>query len=292
MEVTQEAERPALEPFLCGNPDVHVYAIGDLDPSCWDDCTWHGLREGGEGGELRAVALTYRGLATPVVQVLAEPGEPGAVAAAEELLRRLVAAPERLPTGGWEAHLNAGFEGIVAAGGFALRAVPHLRMAMGPAELERLAAEAVPSPPSGASAPTRLTPSDAAACMELCGTLDRSWFEPQCLEAGVYIGVWSSDAEEPQLLAMGGTHVAAPAYSVAALGNIATRAAARRQGHGAATTRALCLALREQGITTIGLNVTADNAAAISMYERLGFRTVMEFVECDVEPKGAGEPSI
>ena len=30
-----------------------------------------------------------------------------------ELLRRLVAAPERLPTGGWEAHLNAGFEGIV-----------------------------------------------------------------------------------------------------------------------------------------------------------------------------------
>ena len=57
--------RANLEPFLCGNPDVHVYAIGDLDPSCWDDCTWHGLRE---GGELRAVALTYRGLATPVVQ--------------------------------------------------------------------------------------------------------------------------------------------------------------------------------------------------------------------------------
>ena len=73
MEVTQLTERPALEPFLCANPDVHVYAIGDLDPSCWDDCTWHGLRE---GGELRAVALTYRGLATPVVQVLAEPGEP------------------------------------------------------------------------------------------------------------------------------------------------------------------------------------------------------------------------
>ena len=48
------------------------------------------------------------------------------------------------------------------------------------------------------------------------------------------------------------------------------------KGHGAATTRALCLALREQGITTIGLNVTADNAAAISMYERLGFRLYRE----------------
>ena len=66
-----------------------------------------------------------------------------------------------------------------------------------------------------------------------------------------------------------------------------------QQERQAATTRALCLALHGQGITTIGLNVTADNAAAISMYERLGFRTVMEFVECDVEPRGAeGEPSI
>ena len=71
------------------------------------------------------------------------------------------------------------------------------------------------------------------------------------------------------------------------------RACARCSNLRAQSHRALCLALREQGITTIGLNVTADNAAAISMYARLGFRTVMEFVECDVEPRGAeGEPSI
>ena len=116
--------------------------------------------------------------------------------------------------------------------------------------------------------------------MALCGTLERSWFEPQCLDSGVYTGVY--DAEKRTLLAMAGTHVAADEYGVAALGNIATRAEARRQGHGKAVTRALCLALAERGLRTIGLNVKADNVGAIAMYASLGFKPVMEFVECDV----------
>jgi len=282
------------------DPAVNIYAIGDLDPSCWGDCVWDGLREdedgaapGGAGGAvLRAVALTYHGLAVPVLQVLADPRKPAAVGAAGRLLSLLgERAAERLPAGAFEAHLNSGLEAVLRAAGFAASARPHLRMAMGVAELAQLRADPPPAPPQGGGEAQRLTPADAEACVDLCGTLERSWFESQCLDRGVYYGVYGDGADGGgrTLLAMAGTHVAAAEYGVAALGNIATRATHRRKGYGRVVTRALCLALAEQGIETIGLNVTADNAAAIAMYESLHFRAVMEFVECDVGRLAEGQ---
>jgi ribosomal protein S18 acetylase RimI-like enzyme len=300
--LTSETDKQALEAFLMADPAVHIYAIGDLDPSCWGDCVWDGLREAtagsaqsaGAAAALQAVALTYRGLAVPVLQVLADPRSPAAVGAAERLLSLLgEAAAERLPAGAFEAHLNSGLEAVLRAAGFVVSARPHLRMAMDAAGLAQLRADPPPAQGGGGEV-QRLTPADADACMDLCGTLERSWFEPQCLESGVYYGVYGDiggggggGRGGTALLAMAGTHVAATEYRVAALGNIATRATQRRKGYGRVVTRALCLALADQGIDTIGLNVTADNAAAIRMYESLHFHTVMDFVECDVEPAAA-----
>ena len=107
--MSRETERAALEEFLLREPAVQVYAIGDLDPTCWGDCTWEGLRNGGGGGSLQAVGLTYRGLAVPVLQLLAPPAAAAQVAAARSLLELLVGSPERLPGGEWEAHLNSEF---------------------------------------------------------------------------------------------------------------------------------------------------------------------------------------
>ena len=42
--MTRETDKANLEAFLTADPAVNVYAIGDLDPSCWDDCAWQGLR--------------------------------------------------------------------------------------------------------------------------------------------------------------------------------------------------------------------------------------------------------
>lgn len=289
MALTQETEKAALEAFLLEQKAVNIYAIGDLHPSCWADCVWDGLREP-RGGALRAVALTYRGLAVPVLQVLADPSSIAALDAAKRALQLLVAAaPERLPAGAFEAHLNSGFETVLRDAGFAVEAHPHLRMVLAPDDLVQLRADPqlrVDRPLRGqgrAATPRRLTPADADACMDLCGTLERSWFQPQCLDSGIYYGVYSDDDSGGSLLAMGGTHVAAPEYGVAALGNIATRASQRRKGYGRLVVRALCLALADHGIETIGLNVAADNQAAIAMYKGLHFNTAMEFVECDVE---------
>jgi ribosomal protein S18 acetylase RimI-like enzyme len=291
MALTRETEKAALEAFLLEQKAVHIYAIGDLHPSCWADCVWDGLREP-VGGALRAVALTYRGLAVPVLQVLADPRSVPALDAAKRVLELLVAAPERLPAGAFEAHLNSSLETVLRDAGFAVEAHPHLRMVLAPADLAHLRAGPPLRGQGRAAAARRLTPADADACMDLCGTLERSWFEPQCLGSGIYYGVYSDGDDGGSLLAMGGTHVAAPEYGVAALGNIATRASQRRKGYGRLVVRALCLALADHGIETIGLNVTADNEAAIGMYKALNFHTAMEFVECDVENRAAAQAGI
>jgi ribosomal protein S18 acetylase RimI-like enzyme len=44
-------------------------------------------------------------------------------------------------------------------------------------------------------------------------------------------------------------------------------------------TSAVVATLLETGITTIGLNVEHDNAAAIQAYERIGFRTSSYYFE-------------
>lgn len=285
MTLSREADKATLEAFLLQQPAVNIYAIGDLDPSCWGDCVWDVLRETDADGNvaLRSVALTYRGLAVPVLQVLANPQDPTAMDAARRVLELLAAsAPERLPMGTFEAHLNAGLEAVLRDAGFRVDPHPHLRMVLGVTELAQLQAD---SPPQGLVCtvkPQRLTPADANACKDLSATLERSWFEPQCLDSGIYYGVYGEGDDAGTLLAMGGTHVASIEYRVAALGNIATRTSHRRKGYGRMVVHALCLALSEQGIETIGLNVTAGNTAAIAMYQALHFRTVMEFVECDV----------
>lgn len=67
--------------------------------------------------------------------------------------------------------------------------------------------------------------------------------------------------------------VRSPRYRVAALGNVATVASRRNSGHGKRVTARLCRSLAED-VDHIGLNVKADNRAALSGYEELGFEIV------------------
>ncbi len=88
---------------------------------------------------------------------------------------------------------------------------------------------------------------------------------PQSLYFGAYRG--------EQIIAAGGTHVIVPAHQFAVLGNILTAAEARRQGYATTITSALVAKLFEQGFSHVILNVFADNADAVRIYQRLGFRT-------------------
>ena len=99
------------------------------------------------------------------------------------------------------------------------------------------------------------------------------FFFPAMVDDGVFFGVFDGD----ELAAAAGTHLYARAEGVAAIGNVYTCRDRRGMGLGREVT---CATLRELAILeTVGLNVRVDNAAAIRVYESLGFRKHCEFFE-------------
>jgi ribosomal protein S18 acetylase RimI-like enzyme len=92
------------------------------------------------------------------------------------------------------------------------------------------------------------------------------YFEPVNLERGPYVAI----RDDRGIAAVAGVHVYSPDKRVASLGNIATRPDARGRGLARRVTAALCRLLQGE-IDVIGLNVRADNAAAIACYRGVGF---------------------
>jgi len=82
-----------------------------------------------------------------------------------------------------------------------------------------------------------------------------------------------------RLISIAGIHVFSTKYNVSALGNITTLPEFRGKGYGKMVSARLCKSLIEEGITDIGLNVKKDNIAAISSYERIGFRKTSVYNE-------------
>lgn len=99
------------------------------------------------------------------------------------------------------------------------------------------------------------------------------FFFPSMVTEGVFFGVERDGA----IVAAAGTHLYAPEEGAAAIGNVYTRRDWRGRGLGRVVTGAVTAAL--DGIETVGLNVRVDNAAAIRVYEGLGFRKHCEFYE-------------
>jgi ribosomal protein S18 acetylase RimI-like enzyme len=125
------------------------------------------------------------------------------------------------------------------------------------------------APASGASgdAIALLLPGDADAVVRFYAeSYPGSYFEPVNLVRGPYLAI----RDRQGIAAIAGVHVYSPATRIASLGNIATRPDARGRGYARRVTAALCDRLRAE-IDVIGLNVRADNAAAIACYRAVGF---------------------
>jgi ribosomal protein S18 acetylase RimI-like enzyme len=99
------------------------------------------------------------------------------------------------------------------------------------------------------------------------------FFYPSMVTDGVFFGIY----EGPDLVAAAGTHLVSRDEDAAAIGNVYVRQDRRCRGFGRIVTAAVLHELRAVG--TIGLNVRADNPAAIRVYESLGFVKHCEFRE-------------
>jgi GNAT superfamily N-acetyltransferase len=249
-------DRPEqIEPILRRNVFLHIYALGDLDPAFWPFTTWYGLEAGG------AILLLYTAFETPTLMALGDPPF-------DDLHQLLREARPLLP-GTVYAHLSPGCRDVLEPLARIQSRGPHLKMA--------LVSPALNVP--GVDRVERMTAADVPALNALYAVgYPAHWFDPRQIDTGHYYGL----RVDGELVSAAGCHVYSPAQRVAAFGNIVTHPAHRGRGYAAAVTaRAAAEVLKS--VDQVGLNVKADNAAAVRCYERLGFRPVAEYEEALLE---------
>ncbi|MDO3685734.1 GNAT family N-acetyltransferase [Micromonospora sp. C28ISP2-4] len=249
--VRAEHDRAVLAGLLGRDPVLHAYQLGDLDDFFWPYTSW--FRRGDQ------VVLLYHGVELPTLLAFAAPDR------VADLAGLLAEAAPVLPARMW-AHLSPGLEAVVSRWFVVSEAAAHHRMAL--TDPGRLAAVPAVGEPLG--------PADAAELSGLYAVAyPGNWFDARMLETGQYVGV----RERDRLVAVAGVHVFSPRWRVAALGNVTTHPDVRGRGLGAGVVAALCARLRAS-VDHVTLNVRADNAAAVRLYERLGFSRVAGFTEC------------
>lgn len=231
----------AIEAHLRRAPYLHTYELGDLDPIEAPHTTWYA------SASADAVALVYRGLSVPTLIALAD-DDP-------RPLGDLLAGLRDLLPGSFYAHLTAGLEAALAPRFETELLGHHHKMAL---------TRRVEPPDDPVDV---LTAGDADEMIAFyAAAYPGSYFEAASLQRGPFVAV--RDARG--IAAIAGTHVYSRKVGVAALGSIATRPDARGRGLARRVTAALCHRMQDD-IAIIGLNVRADNAAAIACYERVGF---------------------
>lgn len=253
--------RDEIEPFLRRDPYLHLYALGDLDPFFWPYTTWYGLRA---GGHLEQICLLYSGVTPPVLLALA--GAP--LDSLYDLLRQI----RPLLPARFYAHLSEGAAAILATGYEIFSFGRHEKMGLrAPARLEAVDTGEV-------------VPLVAADRDELEVLYEVSYpgnaFDPRMLETGFYGGI----RRYGRLVSAAGIHTYSRQYRVAVLGNVTTHPDFRGQGLGTAVTARLCRALLPT-VDHVGLNVKANNEAALHCYQKLGFERTHVYEEVLLEIK-------
>ncbi|MGH2594205.1 MAG: GNAT family N-acetyltransferase, partial [Anaerolineae bacterium] len=122
---------------------------------------------------------------------------------------------------------------------------------------------------------THLTPQHTSDLERLYTLGSGNAFTPSQVFDGAFFGIEARG----RLIAVAGTHVVSETYSTAAVGNVFTHPDHRGKGYAALTTSAVCAELIRRGIRTIILNVAQSNATAIHVYEKLGFKKYLPFIE-------------
>ncbi len=255
-------DKTTIERFLRTDAQLHLYSLGDLDDFFWPHTVWYGHET---AGSLDAVALLYVGMHVPTLLAFSHGGD-----ALPALLRSIA---DLLPAR-FYAHLSPGISSALEPTHRLASRGMHLKMGLAGAALPHPAATGGPP-----SAPVRLTPGDLPDLIALYEeSYPGNWFDPRMIDTGQYFGI----RDGSRLVSVAGVHVYSPRYGVAALGNIATLPSHRGRGLASRVTERLCRSLAEERIA-VGLNVSADNAAAVACYRGIGFETVASYEEYDVE---------
>ena len=249
-------DRAEIEAYLRHVAPLHLYELGDLDDFFWPYTTWYAHRP---DGDVEQVALVYSGISLPILLALT-PAPYDAMSALLQAIRPFL--PKRI-----YAHLSGNLVDVFADTYHIESHGPHHKMLLtNPAALAVV--DTSPVIPLSTNDVGRLTTVYQAS-------YPNNAFDARMLKTDCFFGVECDGA----LVSVAGIHVYSEQYRVAALGNVTTHPAYRGRGLALATCARLSQHLREHGIEHIGLNVKADNQAAIACYQKLGFVYVDTYTE-------------
>jgi len=257
MRLSRLTDRSRLLPILEQDRLYAAYAIGDLTEPLFRDCEWV-VASDDQGHD--GLCLLYKGLSVPALFTM---GSPQAfVAILEQELR-----PGRAYFTGRPEHLDA------VARFYHLDHVDHLwRMSVAEWSFRPSLMPASP-----------ITPDQASLLNRLYHLEGNYFFAPSQLEHGVYYGIWVGQ----ELVAAAGTHIVAPEYGIACVGNVFTHPNFRNRGFATACTSAVVQTLLQKGCSQIVLNVRQKNIPALRAYERIGFQRYCQIAEVGLTRKGS-----
>lgn len=258
MIIRSSHNKEELAAFFRRSPGIYLYLIGDLDDKFWNNCTWYSLSD--DTGAIKAVALLFRLFDPPTFIAMSDDNDKDVIDLVNAISPQI---PSRL-----YGHLSVGL----------LSQLTHIRVAKDHGEYQRMILEKTPVLYQDSNIRS-LTTDDVSMIEEFYKVAyPVNWFDISMLIKGRYMGYFDSG----RLVAVSGTHIFSPEYGVSALGNIATHPDYRGRGIGEKLTSNLCYELAEH-TDIIGLNVKAANSAAIRTYEKVGFKMLSAFDECEVD---------
>jgi RimJ/RimL family protein N-acetyltransferase len=253
------SDKERLLAFLESDRLYAAYAIGDLEPELYAQCTWSGAEQ---AGQVRALGLVFRGFEPPAFFLMGEPEGLEAV-----LKQRLLPARAYLTC-------RAGHLPYVAK---------YYSWIQGPVAMWRMVLNRK-RPPFSMGTCIRMTPRHAGQIQYLVDQAGISGFAAAQIDRGVFFGIFKDE----RLVSMAGTHLISPRYGIAAVGNVVTHPEARGQGLGTVVVGAVLSELTRTGIRDIVLNARQENAPALHLYEKLGFERYGAFFEGPASIREAG----
>src|SRR5688572_282909 len=235
-------DKDAIRAILRRDPAWCVYALGDLSPEMFPKTEWF----------TPDLSLVLKDYGTSILFAMG-----------------VGSVPEALDAVTWPVHLQVRSD--------ALETIARHAKLEGTREMWRMIWTGERSLQKDDRA-IRLGEADVHALQQLFADGEESgespdFFYPAMVSRGVFFGVY----EQGQLVAAAGTHLVSRDEGAAAIGNIYTRRDRRGRGLGRVTTTAVMRELAS--LETVGLNVRADNGAALSLYESLGFERHCPFYE-------------
>jgi GNAT superfamily N-acetyltransferase len=226
-----------------------AYAIGDLEPGFFEQCRWFGADL--DGG-LRSLILLFEGLDPPALFLMGEP-------VGLTMILGAALRPDMVFLTCRESHLPA------LQTHYLTGEIDHmLRMTLSATDFR----------PATTLGVERLGPGYVNELARLYASAHGNAFSPYQLARGVFYGV----QHRGRLVSAAGTHIVASTMGMAAVGNVCTYPEYRGRGYATHCTSAVCADLLAMGLDVV-LNVAHNNADAVHIYKKIGFKVYCPFVE-------------